>query len=446
MISEVPAAKGSRITSKAVFWLLCLYSSVLCASLFFDAQQFPNYFVFEERKLLPALLVVLCFVFPALLFAVSQFSFGYVLGLYFYCMILGYLWLVEFSILSYDHSLAAASIAASGLAFLAPALFIASPIRQRMRLSIRALDLTAFLILAFGAVTLAAGASYNFKYADFTEMYKLREQLELPVWLRYAIPITTCTLLPFAFACLALRRRILGAAASLLLLALFYPVVLNKLSLLAPLWLLFLFVLSAFADVKISVVLSLLLPVSVGVAVLLLVRAGLMSFYPYMQYFSIVNSRMIGAPSIAIELYNDFFANHDLTHFCQINIVKYFSACPYAEPLSVYMDRRYHQGAYNASLFSTEGIASVGLIFAPVSALGCGLIIAIGNRLSSGLPPRFILLSSGVLTQIFLNVPFSTTLLTYGAGLLFLLWYITPRELLEAGQGPSVDQDLSNDA
>jgi hypothetical protein len=59
------------------------------------------------------------------------------------------------------------------------------------------------------------------------------------------------------------------------------------------------------------------------------------------------------------------------------------------------------------------------------------LVIAVGNRLSSGLPPQFILLSGGILPQILLNVPLTTTLLTNGAGILFLLWYVTPRSIFE---------------
>ncbi len=39
------------------------------------------------------------------------------------------------------------------------------------------------------------------------------------------------------------------------------------------------------------------------------------------------------------------------------------------------------------------------------------------------------MLSGGVLPHIFLNVPFSTTLLSDGAAVLFLLWYITPRAM-----------------
>jgi hypothetical protein len=95
------------------------------------------------------------------------------------------------------------------------------------------------------------------------------------------------------------------------------------------------------------------------------------------------------------------------------------------------MARTYSFGNVNASLFATEGIASVGPILTPFVALAGGLVISLGNRLSCGLPPGFILLSGGVVLQSFLNVPLTTTLLTNGAAVLFLLWYITPRVVFE---------------
>jgi hypothetical protein len=45
------------------------------------------------------------------------------------------------------------------------------------------------------------------------------------------------------------------------------------------------------------------------------------------------------------------------------------------------------------------------------------------------LPPRFILVSSAMLALVLLNVPLSIVLLTHGAAILFLLWYITPRSI-----------------
>jgi hypothetical protein len=43
---------------------------------------------------------------------------------------------------------------------------------------------------------------------------------------------------------------------------------------------------------------------------------------------------------------------------------------------------------------------------------------------SAGLPARFILISGAMPPQILLNVPLTTTLLTHGAAILFLLWYV----------------------
>src|SRR6266851_4080386 len=103
--------------------------------------------------------------------------------------------------------------------------------------------------------------------------------------------------------------------------------------------------------------------------------------------------------------------------------------CPYQDQLSIVMERTYKLGNFNASLFATEGIASVGVLFAPVAVFMCGLVIALGNRLSAGLPAGFILISGAILPQVLLNVPLTTVLLSHGAGLLFLLWYITPRTI-----------------
>jgi len=202
---------------------------------------------------------------------------------------------------------------------------------------------------------------------------------------------------------------------------------LTKMALFAPVWLLFLALLCKLMEARAATMLSFFLPVLIGIVLFFLARADVIPFKPGMFYFGTVNTRMIAIPSLALEVYNNFFSSHPLTHFCQINLVKLVAGCTYDEPIWAIMSKAYNLGAFNASLFATEGIASVGLVLAPLSALGCGLIIALGNRLSSGLPPRFILLSGGLLAHVLLNVPLSTALLTNGTGLLFLLWYIAPR-------------------
>jgi len=424
-------------------FLLYFHIVICCVSLVFVAEFFARLQIvmFDETRLYAAALNIAPFALVSILFTFSRFSFGYVLGFYFYTMILGYLWLVEFSRFHYDHALATISAFASALAFLLPALFITSPIKQRFTLSARAFENLLSFIMIFAATIIAAGALRNFRLVGIGDIYNFRNELEFPLWLGYAMGATTNALLPFAFACFVARGNRWRAAAVLLLLLLFYPITLSKLALFAPFWLLFLALLSRYFEARASIVFSLFLPISAGVILALLVKADALSYKQMIPYFGNINFRMIAVPSSALDFYNDFFSTHDLTYFCQISFSKPFADCPYSDQLSIVMEKAYHVGNFNASLFATEGIASVGLILAPFAMLACGLVISFGNRLSSGLPSSFIMLSGGILPQTFLNVPLTTTFLTYGAAILFLLWYITPRAMFEQGRSDRLELD-----
>jgi hypothetical protein len=417
--------------------LLCLHIVTCCLSLIYVAVMYAGYHIvwFDQTRLHAAALSVAPFAMVAALFTFGRFSLGYFVGFYFYTMILGYLWLAAFSQFHYNHTLASVSAFVSALAFLVPALFVAPTIRQRFVLSARALDHLLSLILIFAAAIIAIGAFYNFRLVGMAEIYSFRGALEFPVLLRYAIGATSNALLPFAFACFVARGDPWRAAAALLLLLLLYPIMLTKLALFAPFWLLFVALLSRFFEPRTAVVLSLLLPLSAGVTLALLFSSGILPGAYFITYFGAINFRMIAFPSIAIDIYSDFFSTHDLTYFCQISLLKPLVTCPYSEALAVVMEKTYQLGNLNASLFVTEGIASVGPLLAPLAVFACGLVIALGNRLSAGLPPRFILISGALLPHILLNVALTTTLLTYGAATLFLLWYVTPRAMFEQPLG-----------
>lgn len=423
--------------------LMGFHIVVCCLSLVYVAEFYVglNIIMFDKGRFFAAALSVALFAIISVIFAVGRFSFGYFLGFYFYTMILGYLWLAEFSKFHYNHTLAAFSAFGSALAFLVPALFITSPVRQMYSLSVRALEILLSFILTFAAIIVAAGAFYNFRLVGVADIYNFRNELQFPAWLAYAMGATSSALLPFAFACFVARGHRWRAALALLLLLLFYPITLTKLLLFAPAWLLFLALLSDIFEARTSVVLSLFLPISAGVILALLFKFDALPYGPVLQYFGAINFRMIAFPSIALDVYSDFFSTHNHTYFCQISFLKSFMGCPYNEYLSIVMAKTYQLGNLNASLFATEGIASVGVILAPLAVLGCGLVIALVNRLSAGLPPRFVLLSGGILPQVFLNVPFTTTLLTNGAFVLILLWYVTPREIFE----PGASDDSSTD-
>jgi hypothetical protein len=414
--------------------LLCLHTAICCLSLFFVADRTffeyvvdpaPFHIFFDAARLTIAIAAVAAFASVSVAFCFARFSFGYAAGFYFYTMISGYLWLNCFSDLTYDHKSSALSAAVSAVTFLVPALFIVSPIRQLYTMSAGAFDRLLMAILLLAAAAVISGALYNFRVVGIADIYDFRNSMESPAIVTYLVSITSSALLPFAFAGFIARKAYWRASLALLLLLLFYPVTLSKLPLFAPLWLIGMLLLSRLFDTKIAVIISLLGPAAVGLILHMLFTAK------SAQYFSIVNFRLFAVPANALDIYNDFFSRHDATLFCQISVLRRTMPCPYQEPLWILMEKAYNLGNLNASLFATEGLASVGLLFAPIATFGCGLVIALGNRLSAGLPPRFILLSGAVLLPILLNVPLSIVLNTHGAALLFLLWYMTPRAIFE---------------
>jgi hypothetical protein len=415
--------------------LISVHIVVCCVSLIrIAAYRYPVAFdpttfhiFFDPSSWHVAAAAVAAFALVASLFTFAKFSFGYFVGFNFYTMVLGYLWLNCFSDLKYDHWTAGFSAAASVIAFLLPALFITAPVRQSFVLSEAGFDRLLTFILLLATATVAAGAAYNFRLVSIENIYDFRDKMESPAILNYLMGMTAGALLPFAFAGFVARKAYWHAGAVLLLLLLLYPITLSKLALFSPLWLVAILLFSRFFEARFTVVLSLLAPMLAGLVLIGLFKASAAPF------FSTVNFRMFAVPSVAMDVYSDFFSTHNLTHFCQISVLRSLMQCPYQEQLSLLMQDTYHLGNFNGSLFATEGIASVGMVFAPVAILACGLVIALGNRASAGLPARFILVSGAILPPVLLNVPMTIVLLTHGEGLLFLLWYITPRAIFEQG-------------
>jgi hypothetical protein len=426
-MERIRLASGSRF---ALFALVCFHIVICCFSLV-KVAEWQSYMLYDAALLRYAIAAVLAFSSVSLLFVFAPFSFGYFIGFGLYTMVLGFIWLNAFSKFSYDHWLAGLSAASSAALFLLPAVLIQAPIKQAFELSPRAFEHLLKFILALALGTIVVASFYNFRLVSIRHIYDFRNDLYFPAPIRYLTGIVSTVLLPFACAgYLALDRR-RWAAVPLVLLLLFYPITLSKFGLFSAAWIVMLLVLSRFFEARTATILSVLLPMLLGVIMLV---AYLNRYTLY--YFGLVNIRMMATPSSAMDIYNDFFANHPLTWFCQISFLKPLMSCPYQDQLSVVMEKTYQLGNINASLFATEGIASVGLYFAPVAALVCGLLIALGNRVSAGLPPAFVLISAALLPQTFLNVPFTTSFLTHGAGLLFLLWYIMPRAMFDRKTEP----------
>ncbi|WP_244623125.1 hypothetical protein [Bradyrhizobium sp. MOS001] len=433
-IEEHQPAGGIRLrgNDRGVALLILAHLTLGCISLICVALIYPHYHIFFRKEMLPAAVATVAVLAVLLvLFACARFSFGYFVGYYLFVMIAGYLWLNSFSEFGYNHRLSSLSATASAAAFLLPALY-RPPLPRLLTLSPQAFERLLGCIVLLGVAAAAIGAYYNFRLVSLGDIYAYRETLTAPTLVNYLVGITTTALLPFAFACYALRGSLWRAGAIVIVLLLFYPVTLSKQTFFAPAWLVLMLVATRFMSLRITVILSLLVPTAAGVILFGLYRYGLFPERFAMPVFQLVNLRMVAIPSLAMDYYNEFFFTHDLTHFCQISFLKPLMSCAYQEPMAVVIYNWFGIGGYmNASLFATEGVASVGPLFAPASALVCGIVIAIANGMSAGVSQRTILVSGALLPQTLLNVPFTTAMLTHGAALLFLLWYVMPRGIPE---------------
>lgn len=426
-----------RLGSKpALAILVLLHSAVACLSLI-KIAAFQSYIHFSDERLWLAVTVAAAFSVVSLLFVAARFSFGYFAGFYFYTMILGFLWIDVFSEYSYPRLLAGFSAAASLVLLLLPMLFIRAPFRQLVVLSRAGFEHLLTLILVISIGTIAVASIYNFRLITIENIYDYRDALAFPGTVRYLTGWVSSTLLPFAFACYWLLGYRWRTALVLILLVLLYPITLTKFAFFTPVWIIALAVISRFFEARTSALLTLFLPMLAGVILISITIPSLDHTEIYsiadaarIRMFDIINIRMIATASSALDIYNHFFAHHPQTWFCQVSVLKPLMSCPYQEPLAVVMQNTYGFGNLNASLFATEGVASVGLYLAPLTALGSGLMLALGNRASAGLSPRFVLMSAGVLPHVLLNVPLSVAMLTHGTIILFLLWYVMPRGLL----------------
>ncbi|MGO4510819.1 hypothetical protein AB4Z51_27785 [Bradyrhizobium sp. 2TAF36] len=418
--------------------LICLHLFVSCLALVFVSELYPQYHVNFRWDVLPhAIAVVAAYSLVSVLFVYSEFSFGYFIGFPFFSLIGGYLWLNCFSEFHYDHRLAGISASASAVTLFLPALFLKSPLKQLWTPTHATFNRILDSILLLAGATLVAGAAYNFDLAQLlrlitldVDIYLARDTLKFPKLLDYLLRITASALLPFVFACFVEYRKAGRAAAALGLLFLFYPITLSKVALFSAGWIGLIALSARFIEARLVAILSLLIPAAIGVLLIILSKLEILQRPETASYFALINFRMMTFPSLAMDYYNEFFSKNELTLFCQISFLKTLATCPYHEPLGVAIYKAFGiGGSFNASLFATEGIASVGPWLAPLTAFVGGLVLALGNRVSAGLPPRLVLTSAAVLPQIFLNVPLTVTLVTHGVLVLFLLWYITPPPL-----------------
>jgi hypothetical protein len=407
----------------AFFGAAC--SLALCLSLIVVAGDVrPVFHIhYNSSSATPAFLSVALFCVFAAALSGRPFSFGYFVGFYMLAVTCGYLWLSYFTPLPYDHVAARWSAVVSSVLF-----FLTATIPFKAGMKFPALSIVQMDALVKGliALVLAIALCTAFTGLHFVGLFEgdfVRSELNHPTWMNYADSISLSCLIPFAFAWLTHRRAYWTAALCLVIELSFYPSTVNKTALIAPFWLIFMFLLVKVAEPRLVTILSLLLPLSTGLIAMLVDPSR-----PELV-FRIINFRMLAIPSSGLDHYYHYFSMHPLTHFCQISLIGKLFSCALPDQLGPLMAQEYSIGNFNASLLAVEGMASVGIYLAPLAAALCGLLVSCGNLTSAGVAPSFVLLSSSVLVVMIMNVPLSVAMVTHGGIILFGLWSITPRAI-----------------
>ena len=417
---------GLRGTASSIVILLsaaCLLA--ICFSLLLVAGDVSAAFniAYKSSDAWPAVFSAVLFSLCAAAISARPFSFGYFVGFYMLAVSCGYVWLSYFTPLSYDHVAARWSTVLSAASFFLTATVTFNRASKLPSLSIAQMDLLVKCLLGLVIILATYGAITGLHFVGPFESEFIRPELDHPLWMKYAISISLSSLIPFSFAWFTQRRAYWAAALCIVIALSFYPIDVSKTALIAPFWLIFVFVLARIAEPRLVTILSLLLPLLVGLAALLIDPSR-----PELV-FRVINFRMLAIPSSGLDHYYHYFSSHPLTHFCQISLIGKLFSCAPPDQLGVLLAREYSLGNYNASLLATEGVASVGVYLAPLAAGLCGLLISFGNFSSAGIAPSFVLLSSSVLVVMIMNVPLSVAMASHGGIILFGLWLITPRAI-----------------
>ena len=166
----------------------------------------------------------------------------------------------------------------------------------------------------------------------------------------------------------------------------------------------------------------------------LLVSSVVLLYLPYIFYFfglslygdaltGILNTRLFAVQGQIFYKYVDFFQKEPLIYFSHIRL---FDAWyPFKDILPVLMKHSYGGGNLNSHFWSTEGVASLGIVGIILSSVLVFGVFLIFNSFTASKDKRVIafLLSSQCI--VFCNVPLSVFLLTGGFLLTGFIAYLS---------------------
>ncbi len=275
----------------------------------------------------------------------------------------------------------------------------------------------------------------SLKLVSFSDVYEQRlnsnATKSVNKIVAYALFLSAGCFIPFFYALSLIKGKIVGILFSIAALVFLYSTLANKTIILSV------FLIPLFYWIGKRFARNLVFWFLGGATVLSLLLFGL---------FSLLSSQSLAAELIVGEIsdlfimriysiqglltyqYYDFFQENPYTYFSHIKGPSFFIENPYTKDLGIIVAERNYDTYMNtnASFWSMDGIASLGLMGIPIISFIYGIFLIVVNYLTAKHSLQFVasVLSVSIMTSI--DTAFFTSLLTGGIGLLMLILIIYP--------------------
>lgn len=290
--------------------------------------------------------------------------------------------------------------------------------------------LRAWILAIFFIMTLAGGATQNFHFVSFAEIYSIRGS---DAYSELGFIIRVVCMYVFSLGGLFVGLGLLRKSKMLVSVAMFgfifcYGVSQYKSAIMAPAWLIYIYLAGRYfcKDSTLKYYFALTLPFFAG-ALLLVLFPDARSFkanFIVFAYLTYVNFRFYGTSNEAVGLYHDFFTHHQVTHWSHITGVDFFLHYPYgSRQIAEVLENQYKIGNFNASFLATDTVAAYGYEVMPLVTLAMALFYVLMNSVSRGIDKRAILVMMIMPALMFNERAFATSLLT--GGIIFFMFYLS---------------------
>jgi hypothetical protein len=297
--------------------------------------------------------------------------------------------------------------------------------------------LALWICLGLGVAYLAAVLGGNFRLVSITDIYDLRDEATELIEEsgsragNYVFTWLNGMVLPLLFAIYTKRRQWSVIAVVFAAYLFLYGIWGSKVSLLAPMYLIGLYLLMNRSSNQVSSALVLACAGFLFVPLLVPGQEGSLMALARGLWIGIVNVRMFSIPGLLIAQYLQFFSDHPATLGSHITGLNAFIHYPYDNDIPRTVGFHFYGTPMTANVnyWAQDGVAGFGLGGVPVISFLAAVTFWLLDSLTRTVPLRLTMVALGPVLLTIANASLFTTLVTGGLLLFFVAFAFAPRDL-----------------